>query len=113
MSYLGKDAQHIIIKFSGISLPGYAVNLFITHFFDDFLFEKPHFFFISVKEFQKTRLSSRGSLYAAQFNVRFQIHEIFIIHFKILEPKRRPFADRRQLSGLEVRKAERRQIFIF
>ena len=77
---LRKNAQHVVIEFSRISLSRNAIYFCIAELFDDLFFELADFCAVPFEEVEKARLRAGSALYAAQFDRLFQVHERNVIH---------------------------------
>ena len=65
---------------------------------------------VAVEERQERRLRAGRPLHAAEFQRRDAVLDLFQVDRQVLRPQRRALADGRELRGLEVRVAERRQV---
>ena len=97
---LRKNAEYVIVEFTGIGLSRHAVHALVSHFFHDFFLQQFDFFAVAVEEIEKTCLRARRTLDAAQFDGGFEIHQRNVVHFQIFQPQRRALSYSRQLGRL-------------
>ena len=113
MRDLRQHAKHVVVELARIGLSGHAVKGRIPHLGDDLAFQLLYLFAVALEQIEEARLRARRALDAAQFHAVFEIDQRDVVHLQIFEPKRRTLANGRQLRGLKVSEAQRRQIFVF
>ena len=113
---LGDSAEHsedLAVQLAGIRLAGDGKAGGISHFLRDFPVEFLYFFVIAVKQLQKACLRAGRSLGSEQLRLAELVLHVLQIHQKILDPERRALSHGSRLGGLEMRKREGGEIFIF
>lgn len=66
----------------------------------------------TVKELKERRLGAGSAFNAAEFQIVPGATDSSLVHQQVLQPQRRSFANRRQLSGLKMSEAQSGQIAV-
>ncbi|OPZ68321.1 MAG: hypothetical protein BWY81_00891 [Firmicutes bacterium ADurb.Bin467] len=109
----GERREHAAVELAGVGLAGDVEALLEPELCGDPLFELVDLLPVAVEQLQKALLRAGRAAISEQFQRLPREVDAFEVHQKVLHPERRALADRRQLRGLQVRVAERRERAVF